>query len=281
VSDAASNAKALLESRGLRAKRHFGQNFLMDAQLSGRIAELATTPAGGSVVEIGAGTGALTRPLLQRARRVVAIERDRDLVPLLTAEFQAEIAAGRLALEEADAKTCDWLALFGDGPRPRTLAGNLPYQITGPLLERLAGVAQELDRAVLLVQLEVAARLSASPLSSDYGALSVFMQNQFDSRRAFIVRRGAFYPQPGVDSAVVVLTPRPAPLSPESDTFRALVRAAFAQRRKTLRNAWHGLPGVDNAVLGGAAERAGIDLSLRGEALSVEAFARMTRELER
>jgi 16S rRNA (adenine1518-N6/adenine1519-N6)-dimethyltransferase len=275
-----SNAKQLLDSYGLRPKRSFGQNFLMDPQLAARIAELATTPRGGSVVEIGAGTGALTRPLLERAQRVVAIERDRDLLPVLRAEFELELSAFRLVLSETDAKTCDWLALLADGPRPKVIAGNLPYQITGPLLQRVTQIAHELDRVVFLMQREVAERLTASPGSSEYGALSVFVQNRFDSRRAFVIRRGAFYPQPGVDSAVIVLTPRPEAISPESETFRGLVRAAFAQRRKTLRNAWQALAFVSPSDLEGAAKRAAIDLSLRGEVLAVEAFARMTRELE-
>ncbi len=273
------NAKVLLQRHGLRAKKHFGQNFLMDAELAGRIAELATTPPGGSVVEIGAGTGALTAALLERAARVIAIERDRDLVPLLRLELAAAIESGALELLETDAKSCDWASLLANGPAPRVVAGNLPYQITGPLFRSVSLAAPALDRVVFLVQLEVAERLVAQPLTEAYGALSVFAQNSFDTQRAFVVRRGAFYPQPGVDSAVVVLTPRRAGDSLESEEFRALVRAAFAQRRKTLRNAWHGVLGSDAARLERAAGEAGIDLSLRGEALPVAAFARMSKAL--
>ena len=269
----------LLQRHGLRAKKHFGQNFLMDAELAARIAELATIPPGGTVAEIGAGTGALTAALLDRAGRVIAIERDRDLVPLLRAELAAAIESGALDLVETDAKSCDWTSLLANGARPRVVAGNLPYQITGPLFRSVSLAAATLDRVVFLVQLEVAERLVAQPLTDAYGALSVFAQNSFDTQRAFVVRRGAFYPQPGVDSAVVVLTPRGAD-EPESEPFRALVRAAFAQRRKTLRNAWNGVLNSDVARLERAARDAGIDLSLRGEALDVAAFARMAKAMQ-
>jgi 16S rRNA (adenine1518-N6/adenine1519-N6)-dimethyltransferase len=273
--------KALLAAHGLRAKKHFGQNFLIDDNLARRIAELATDPPGGSVVEIGAGLGALTRPLLERAARVVAVERDRDLVPLLRSELASEVDAGRLELLEADAKQVDVAALLAAGPAPRVLAGNLPYQLTGVLLERAVNAVRAIDRAVFLVQLEVADRIGARPGGEAWGALSVFVQAQFAARRAFVVRRGAFQPQPGVDSAVIVLEPLPEPVAAESDTLRELVHAAFAQRRKKLRNAWQGVLGVDAARLAAAAERAGVDLDLRGEVLEVAAFARMVEELER
>jgi 16S rRNA (adenine1518-N6/adenine1519-N6)-dimethyltransferase len=275
-----SSPKALLESHGLRAKRHFGQNFLSDTRLAARIAEWATTPAGGTVVEIGAGLGALTRPLLDRAARVLAIERDRDLVAALQMEFAAPIAQGRMSLVEADAKTVDLASLFRDTPRPRVLAGNLPYQITGPLLEKTAASRQLLQRAVLMVQLEVGDRIAAEPGTASYGALSVFIQAQYRTRRALVVRRGAFYPQPRVDSAVVLLDPLSPPIAEETAAFRSVVKAAFAQRRKKLRNAWSGVLTGSVEELAAAARRAGVDLDARGESLTVEQFARMAAEVQ-
>lgn len=272
---ASPSPKAELLAHGLRAKKHFGQNFLADENLARRIAELATEPPGGTVVEIGAGLGALTRPLLARAARVIAIERDRDLIPILEAELRSD----RLQLVEADAKKVDFVGLAAGGPRPWVLAGNLPYQITGPLLQKAVGVARRFDRMVFLVQLEVADRLAAAPGRAGWGALSVFVQAQFSVRRAFIVRRGAFHPQPGVDSAVVVLEPHAEPVVEEDDTLRALVHAAFAQRRKKLANAWQGVLGLDTERLARAAERAGIDLARRGETLEVAELARMAREV--
>lgn len=275
---AAASPKAQLAARGLRAKKHFGQNFLADQRLCSAIAERCTEPPGGTVVELGAGLGALTLPLLGRAARVIAIERDRDLVPILTEEFAAFVNSGRLAILEADAKTVDLEAAFADGPRPWVLAGNLPYQITGPLLQRAVALSRRVDRVVFLVQLEVADRLSATPDGASYGALSVFTQAAFAVQRALVIKRGAFHPQPGVDSAVVVMEPHPEPISEETPLFRRLVSAAFEQRRKMLRNAWDAV--APSAQLTEAADRAGIDLRARGETLRVEDFARMTRELE-
>jgi 16S rRNA (adenine1518-N6/adenine1519-N6)-dimethyltransferase len=271
--------KATLDAHGLRHKRRFGQNFLADRGISRRIAELATSPPGGTVVEIGAGLGALTSSLVERASRVVAIERDRDLIPVLRETFADALSDGRLDLLEADAKRADYAALFSNGRHPLVLAGNLPYQLTGPLVEMAVGLASRVDLVVFMVQLEVADRLSASAGDKEYGALTVFVRAAFDVSRAFVVRRGAFYPQPNVDSAVVVFTPRRPPLA-ETDEFRALVHAAFAQRRKTLRNAWRGVLGRDQDALSRASDQAGIDLDLRGETLDVDAFARMARLLE-
>ncbi len=272
--------KAQLARYGLVAKRHFGQNFLADAHLAERIAELCTTPPGGTVIELGAGLGALTRPLLERAARVIAVERDRDLAPVLRSELADDIADGRLRVEEADAKSVDLAALLDGAPRPHVLAGNLPYQISGPLLSRAVEHGALFEHVVFLLQLEVADRLAAAPGDKAYGALSVFVQARFSPRRAFVVRRGAFYPQPRVDSAVVVLQPRSDAVE-ETDALRALVHAAFGQRRKKLKSAWRGLFDLDGEALARAAGRAGVDLEARGETLDVAAFGRMAEEIER
>jgi 16S rRNA (adenine1518-N6/adenine1519-N6)-dimethyltransferase len=274
--ESGESAPDVLARHGLRPKRHFGQNFLLDRRLAERIAEQAA-PEGALVVEIGAGLGALTKPLLGRARTVVALERDRDLVPILRQELEADVASGRLIVVETDAKRFDYESTFAAVAPPRALAGNLPYNLTGPLLERIGGVARTIERASVLVQLEVADRLAARPGTAAYGALTVFVQASFAVRRAFVVRRGAFHPAPEVDSALVVLEPHAEPLALETPTFRALVKGAFGQRRKTLKNAWSAL-GADGS-LAAAANRAGVDLGARGETLGVEDFARMAREL--
>lgn len=273
----AASPKVLLERYGLRPKYSFGQNFLADEHLARRIAD-ACSASGGSVVELGAGLGALTRPLLASgASFVLAVERDRDLVPALSQELADEIAAGKLSLLEADAKGVDFEQVLAGRPRPHVVAGNLPYQITGPLLEKAVHAAPSIERAVFLVQLEVADRLAAQAGSDSYGALSVFAQRAFRVERAFVVRRGAFYPQPNVDSAVVTLVPLGA--GPETAAFRSLVRGAFQQRRKQLKNAWSALFSGRGLDLSAAAERANIDLSARGESLGVPDFERMAREL--
>ena len=270
--------KALLERYGLKPKYSFGQNFLADERLAARIAE-ACAAQGGSVVELGAGLGALTRPLLASGVSfVLAVERDRDMVPALTQELAGEVETGRLQILEEDAKSVDFATALADRPRPHVIAGNLPYQITGPLIEKAVHAAPSIERAVFLVQLEVADRLASVANGEAYGALSVFAQRAFVVERAFVIKRGAFYPQPNVDSAVVTLTPRGA--GPETQAFRNVVRMAFQKRRKQLRNAWAGL-GADRGIsLEDAAERADIDLTRRGESLTVADFQRMAAELE-
>lgn len=269
--------KALLERYGLKPKYSFGQNFLADERLTGRIAE-ACAASGGSVVELGAGLGALTRPLLASGVTwLLAVERDRDLVPALAQELAADVEAGRLQILEEDAKSVDFAAAFAGKPKPHVVAGNLPYQITGPLLEKAVHAAPSIDRAVFMVQLEVAERMAAAPNSDAYGALSVFAQRAFKVTREFVVKRGAFYPQPNVDSAVIKL--EPLGTGPETNEFRAVVKHAFGQRRKKLKNVWAGLFTERGIDLGAAAARAGIDLSARGETLGVAEFERMAAEL--
>ncbi len=230
------------------------------------------------VVEIGAGTGALTRLLAARARSLFAIERDRDLVPLL----ERELAGHAVRVVEGDAATVDLAELLGarEGGSPRILCGNLPYSITGALLRRAVENAGQVERAVFMVQDEVAQRLAATPGTKAWGALSVFVQAAFEVRRVLRAPPGAFHPAPEVTSAVVELTPRHPPRAVETAGFRALVTAAFQARRKTLRNAWSALA-PDGATLSRAAEQAGISLAARGETLDVEAFARMEAALLR
>lgn len=271
------DSRAVLTRHGVHPKKHFGQNFLLDRNLAERIAALCV-PEGAFVIEIGAGLGALTFPLLERAREVVAIERDRDLVPALQAELAEHAHGGNVRVVEADAKQFDYAAELAAAAPPRAVAGNLPYNLTGPLLERLAGLRGSLERAGVLVQLEVAERIIAAPGSSEYGALSVFLQAAFRVSRPLVVRRGAFFPQPNVDSAVVVLEPNPDGLE-ETDWLRKVVKAAFSQRRKQLRNAWSRvLPGPRLLEVAG---RAGIDLERRGETLSVAEFGRVASEAAR
>ncbi len=226
------------------------------------------------VVEIGAGTGNLTRKIAPRAKHLFAIERDRDLVPGLRKEFDVE----GVTLLEADAKTVPLEDCFGEAAlervatkgAPRILAGNLPYQITGMLLERAVAHRALIDRAVFMVQREVADRIVAEPNSKTYGALSVFVQAAFTAKRLFLVAPGAFFPPPKVTSAVIELVSRNPPRAEEDDAFRAVVKRAFEQRRKQLRNAWSSFGKETLEALADA----GLPLEARGETLSVEEFAK-------
>jgi len=262
------------KDQGLRAKKSFGQNFLHDRGIASRIAARCTTPPGGTVLELGAGLGALTSPLLARASRVVAIERDRDLVPILADTFAGE---ERLEIVEADAAKWDWAQAFAaDRPRPHVVAGNLPYQLSGRLVERAVNMASRIDGAVFMLQREVVQRLAAEPGGGDYGVLSVFTQAAFSVEVVLKAPAGAFTPAPKVASAVVALCPHPeGPRAEEDDAFRDVVKRAFAQRRKKLRNNWKGLFGLDADGLRAMADAVEVDLDQRAETLSVEAFARV------
>jgi 16S rRNA (adenine1518-N6/adenine1519-N6)-dimethyltransferase len=273
--------KAQLREAGLVPKHDFGQNFLSDAAICKRIAEQSAPAGVKTVIEIGAGLGALTAALLERSEKVIGIERDRDLVPRLHANFAAEQAQGRLLIVEGDAKSFDYALAFSNSPQPATLVGNLPYQLTGPLLRRCLEVAELVERCAFLVQLEVADRLAAKPASDAYGAMTVFLQARYATHRKFVVHRGAFYPQPNVDSALIVLVPLARPIAEETPLFRALVKSAFSQRRKKLRNAWSAIGEVSAEILARAAAVANIDLNLRGEVLSVEQYADMAAALAR
>jgi 16S rRNA (adenine1518-N6/adenine1519-N6)-dimethyltransferase len=276
----ARDPRALLREAGLRPKRSLGQNFLVAESIARAIASACVRDeeiGHARVVEIGAGTGVLTRLLSRRAQDLVAIERDRDLVPLL----EGELAGARARVLQADARTVDFAALLGsaDPASPRVLCGNLPYAITGPLLRSAVDHAGGLERVVFMVQDEVAGRLLATPGTKEWGALTIFVRAAFDVRRLLRAPPGAFHPQPDVTSAVVELVPLCPARATETERFRTLVRRAFGARRKTLRNAWAGLAN-DAAMLAGAAARAGISLDARGETLEVESFGRMAAALD-
>ncbi|HKC61019.1 MAG TPA: 16S rRNA (adenine(1518)-N(6)/adenine(1519)-N(6))-dimethyltransferase RsmA [Myxococcales bacterium] len=258
----------LLRRHGLRPKKEWGQNFLGDPRILGELAALAEVRPGETVVELGAGLGHLTRALAATGARVVAVERDRDLAPILRAELpQVEVV-------EADAKSFD-LAAAARGERI-VVCGNLPYHLSSPILFHLLDQRAALRRAVLLLQREVAERVAAPPGGRDYGVLSVLVQHVADARIGLRVDRRAFTPPPEVESSALVLDflPRPRAEVRDERRFRALVKAAFAQRRKTLSNALKAIPPAREAL-----ERAGIDPRRRGETLSVAEFAAVEREM--
>lgn len=273
-----ADARAVLRRVGLAPKKSFGQNFLVSSHVVDAIARACVPDAEighARVVELGAGLGVLTNALASRARQVVAVERDRDLVPVLGTELAEAIATGKVRIVEGDAQAIDPAELIGGAEEgsPRVLAGNLPYQITGRLLERAVSYAEAVDRVVFMVQLEVAERLAASPGSKIYGGLTVFVQAAFRVTKLFDVSPGSFHPPPDVTSAVVMLEPRRPRLAEETEMFRAVVKGAFGARRKTLRNAWSRVAEPDR--IAEAASKAGISLDARGETLDVEAFAKM------
>jgi 16S rRNA (adenine1518-N6/adenine1519-N6)-dimethyltransferase len=248
---------------GHRARKRFGQNFLADAHYVRRIVDAIDPKPGDNIVEIGPGLGALTRLLIERTGRVSAIEIDRDLGARLASEFGPE----RLTLYVADALAFDFAALAP----PLRVVGNLPYNISSPLLFHLAAYDARLADLHVMLQREVVARMSAEPATPDYGRLTVMLQAKFAVRRLFVVPAGAFSPAPQVESAVARLVPlrNAKPAIADEALFARVVAAAFAQRRKTLRNALSPLAGEPEL------RDAGIDPGARGETLAVADFVRL------
>jgi 16S rRNA (adenine1518-N6/adenine1519-N6)-dimethyltransferase len=253
---------------GLDARKRFGQHFLLDLNLTRRIARAAAPLGDGTVIEIGPGPGGLTRALLlEGAARLVAVEVDpRALAALAELEAAAE---GRLQVIEADALAVDPGSL---GPAPRRIVANLPYNISAPLLVRWLHGADAIADMVLMFQKEVVDRLVALPRSKDYGRLSVLTQHVCEVRRLFDVPASAFVPPPKVTSSVAHLTPRPA--SERLTDLRPLERvtaAAFGQRRKMLRGALAGIFPDPVAAL----ESLGLAPTARAEELTVADFVRL------
>ncbi|MGH8705293.1 MAG: 16S rRNA (adenine(1518)-N(6)/adenine(1519)-N(6))-dimethyltransferase RsmA [Burkholderiales bacterium] len=251
--------------RQVRPRKRFGQHFLHDRGILERIVEAIAPAPGDPILEIGPGEGALTRPLLGRAGRLTAIEIDRDLAARLAAEHPAD----RLTLIRADALEFDFDAL----PPGMRLVGNLPYNISTPLLFRLAECAERARDLHFMLQLEVVDRMVARPSTPEYGRLSVMLQTRFRMQKLFRVPRGAFRPPPKVESAMVRMVPLAADELPQVDraVFAAIVRRAFSARRKTLRNAL-ALDPEDYAALR-------LDPKLRPENLSPEDYVRVARRI--
>jgi 16S rRNA (adenine1518-N6/adenine1519-N6)-dimethyltransferase len=249
---------------GHRPRKRFGQNFLADPYYAQRIVDAVDPKPGDALVEIGPGLAALTGSLIEYAGHMSAIEIDRDLAARLRERFPAE----RLTLYEADALTFDF-AKLGDALR---IVGNLPYNISSPLLFHLASYEARLRDVHVMLQREVVARMTASPGTSDYGRLSVMLQARFRVTRLFTVPAGAFRPAPKVESAVARLVPLgdARPVIADEALFARIVAAAFGQRRKTLRNALSPLVSEDEL------RAASIDPGARGETLSVDDYVRLT-----
>jgi 16S rRNA (adenine1518-N6/adenine1519-N6)-dimethyltransferase len=257
-----------------RPRKRFGQHFLADQNLAERIVALVQPRPGELVLEIGPGRGVLTQRLLARGDRLVAVEIDRDLA----AHLRQRLAGPGFRLIEGDALDLDLARLLREEGRERLLVvGNLPYNITAPLLFALLAQADHIRAAVLMVQQEVARRLAARPGTKDYSLLTVLLGLRAQVHPRLQVAPGAFRPVPQVYSAVVEVEFEPAryPVRDER-IFGRLVRTSFGQRRKMLRNSLLGLCQGRREELEERAAAAGIDLSRRPETLSLEEFGRLS-----
>ncbi len=269
--------RALLARHGLEPSQALGQHFLVDSNVLNRILAAAGLGPADPVLEIGPGLGTLTRALADAAGRVVAVELDRRLGPVL-----AETLAGRTNVELVlgDVLRVDLEKLLQPGRPAWVVVANLPYGVTGPVLGRLVEGTLPIRRAVLMVQLEVARRMAAAAGTPAYGALSVAVQYRARVEVVARVSPRAFYPPPEVTSAICRLDwwDRPPVAVPPGQLF-AVVRAAFGQRRKTLANSLAAGLGLPKPAVEAALRQAGIDPGLRGERLDLEAFARVAEVL--
>jgi 16S rRNA (adenine1518-N6/adenine1519-N6)-dimethyltransferase len=269
--------RALLARWGLRPKKKYGQNFLVEGNAAQRIARLAVSACvpGSAMLEIGAGTGALTKALLDEGARVTAIEIDGDLAELLRA--RDDLGAAEIVCD--DALEFDYAGWAAD--RPWCVAGNLPYNVATPLIVRLIEMDGGPAALCVMVQKDVADRLAAKPGTKAYGSLSVAVQYAMHVERAFTLGPRSFYPPPKVQSTVVLLKRRtePAVRPRDLELFRKVVRAAFAYRRKTLANSLSLALGIERARVERALASCNLPAELRGERLTLDDFARVADAL--
>lgn len=253
--------------RGHKAKKRFGQNFLVDERIISDIIRAIRPEPDNNMVEIGPGLGALTRPLLKQLNKLHVVEIDRDIISRLKTDYQQD----KIVIHEGDALQFDFAALAA----PLRIVGNLPYNISSPLLFHFADYAARITDMHFMLQNEVVERMVAEPSTPEYGRLSVMLQYRFRMEKLLDVPPESFRPAPKVNSAIVRMVPMPVAemLVYDEARFALIVSAAFSQRRKTLRNTLKAyLAESDFAQLG-------IDAQLRAENLGVAEFARITNHL--
>jgi 16S rRNA (adenine1518-N6/adenine1519-N6)-dimethyltransferase len=268
--------RELLARHGLRPSKGLGQHYLADPNTARKVARLGGAGPGGTVLEVGPGLGSLTLALREAGAAVVAVEADPRLLPAL-AEVLGDDPLVRV--EVADALKAD---LAGLAPTARRLVANLPYNIAATLVLKVLAEAPAIDHQVVMVQREVGERLAAAPGAAAYGAPSAKLAAQATARILSPVSRHVFVPEPHVDSVLLGVTRRqhPAVEGLDQAELGRVVDAAFAQRRKTLRNSLRGLD-LDPAGVEALGRAAGVDLGLRAERLGVEEFAALARQLGR
>ncbi|MDE3089457.1 MAG: ribosomal RNA small subunit methyltransferase A [Chloroflexota bacterium] len=277
-------AKAALDARGLEPQKKWGQNFLTDARILESIADAAELQPDDAVLEIGPGLGHLTRVLARRAGRVVAVEIDRALAARLSAEFAAVPNVVIVHGDVLQREPIEWLWAGKEDPASSVrfkVVANLPYYITSAILRHLLQAAHKPHRIVVMVQREVAQRMTAQP--PEMSVLAVSVQFYARARVVRTIPAGAFYPRPKVDSAVVRLeVSEGAPRAVENiERFFEIVRAGFGERRKQLRNALARGLSIDPGVIAAALARAQIDPARRAETLSLDEWGALYRALER
>jgi len=273
MTDTLPPLRDVIARHGLMADKSLGQHFLLDLNLTSRIARAAGDLTIGTTIEIGPGPGGLTRALLAEGAKVIAVEKDSRCRGIL-----AEIAAvypGQLDIIEGDALKLDAATL---GTAPRRIVANLPYNVGTELLLRWLENARAFESFTLMFQTEVAARITAPPDTGAYGRLSIMTQWLCETELLFHINPKAFTPPPQVQSTVVRLTPRPDPIPARRETLERVTASAFGQRRKMLRQSLRAV--APNADAEGLCRATGVDPTARAETLSVEQFCALANAVE-
>jgi 16S rRNA (adenine1518-N6/adenine1519-N6)-dimethyltransferase len=270
-----SAVRQLARRHGVHPRKALGQHFLIEPALATRIVQLAGVGPGDRVVEVGPGLGSLTVALAAAGARVVAIEVDPRLAG--ATREAAEPWASRVEVLEADAVSVDWIGALAE-PGPWAMVANLPYNVSVPLVLRVLEREPRVTRLLVMVQREVGERLAAGPGEPHYGAVSVRVAYWAGAKVVRRVSRSVFWPEPNVDSVLVLLERRPRPAGVDRERLFELIGVSFAQRRKTMRNALIRL-GMGPDEVSEALERAGIAPMARPESLGLDAFVRLTAAL--
>lgn len=281
-----TRTRAIMEKYGIRTKKSFGQNFLTDLNVLKNIVEAADITANDNVIEIGPGIGALTEQLAQAAGEVLALEIDQDLIPVLKEVLSPYDNVKVINQDVLQANLPELIKKeFKDPSRPIKVVANLPYYITSPILMNLLASPVEWATICVMMQKEVAQRLTAKPGTKQYGALTLAIEYQMQAKIAFDVSRKVFVPAPNVDSAIVVLTPRPNPLLVQPFDKQKLfgfIRGCFAHRRKSLWNNLQSVIGKDPAVkekMTAVLTQLDISPQIRPEKLTLEQFIELANAL--
>lgn len=280
-----ARTRAIMEEFGFHTKKHFGQNFLTNLDVLKGIVNAAELSEADDVIEIGPGIGALTEFLAASSHEVLAFEIDEALLPVLA---QTMAPYHNVTVRNQDVLEADLPAVIAeqfDGQHNLKVVANLPYYITTPILMHLMHAPIDIENITVMMQKEVASRLTAQPGSKDYGSLSIAVQLEMDVKVAFNVNRNSFVPAPNVDSAIVVLSRRAQPRAEVADmtAFNKLVKGSFASRRKTLWNNLQHLYGKQpnaKAAIEAALVASDIQPSVRAERLTIEQFATLQKNLQ-
>lgn len=275
--------KAILEKYGFSFKKSLGQNFLIDLNILNRIVDFAELTVNSGAIEIGPGIGALTEQLAKRAKKVVAFEIDQRLLPILKETLEPYPHVKVIHEDVLKANVNQVITEEFGEDQDLMVVANLPYYVTTPIIMKLLTDQLPIRGIVCMLQKEVADRIAAAPGTKDYGSLSIAIQYYTEAKTVMIVPKTVFIPQPNIDSAVIRLTKRPEPAVKVTDEefFFTVVRASFAQRRKTIFNnlSSHFAQTIEKKNIEKALHAAGIDPKRRGETLSIEEFGRLSDEL--